>query len=140
VPSSSPIQLNTDFFNNFIPGIVSKYGSNKPVDLICTGQNNPVVTLNAPASGKTSGDLDGKLITSCAVDVRSEGVAVDLVIDLSLDAGIYEADWEIKGTVNTVSINSITAKNVTVTGPVDTSGLESTLNFVITLFLPTINQ
>jgi len=55
IPSSSPIKLDTTDLEGFVPGLVQKYGANKPVDLICRGLNNPIVNLSEPSSSHKSG-------------------------------------------------------------------------------------
>jgi len=69
-----------------VPGIVQKFGADKPIDLICQGLKNPIANLSEPTSAHKYGLLSANLSILCGLNVRGEGDAVKFDNEIKLEA------------------------------------------------------
>jgi len=133
IPSSSPIKLDTTSLNDIIPGLVSKYGSSKPCNLLCYASGQPSIKST---SGKIQGDVE------MACEVQVEGVYKVATFGNSIDfsASAVLNKWVVNAKLNKVEVNAIKITENNIGSNIDVDSLKTSLNFILKIAVPTIDQ
>jgi len=133
VPSSSPIKLDTTSLNDIIPGLVSKYGSSKPCNLLCYASGQPSIKST---SGKIQGDIE------MACEVQVEGVYKVATFGNSIDfsASAVLNKWVVNAKLNKVEVNAIKITENNIGSNINVDSLKASLNFILKIAVPTIDQ
>ena len=127
VPADSPLQLNTTVIDCFLPGIMSHYGKDKPIDVQYTlsklydfnaKENSPSMSFNA--------DIDVLFHVETGTNQRE--VAIDLTLSkLYFDFTAIIEGMALKPNIESASLGAIVIKSSTF-GDLDMTLLTDLLN------------
>ena len=136
VPSDSPISLDTTSLDILFPGIDQIYGSNLPVQLDCSADEN------IPYLGINSEGLVGHISGFCNVEVyTNQSWVLVLVMNtkVSFSGDISIQDYTVYPNITNAEFGNITITNSEI-ADINTIELEDLLNLILELSIPSINQ
>lgn len=140
VPKDFPIQLNTSSIGQFLPGLIQKYGENKPIDI--EYRLDKVGNFSVHQDDETF-SFDGSV--SVNFWVITEPGQKEKALDLSLNSNHFNAtvliptdSLNVTVNVKQVALGGITL-NYTSVGEIDLTLLADLLNDGINIGLPYLN-
>lgn len=135
LPNSFPFELTTTVIGILIPGLVDQYGLDKPVSLMCSFSNVPLIEFIE--NQEWSVQLRMSEMSGCDLLVEDETA---LVLDAMFvfETQVFLEDWKIKGEIWTLEVRNV---NV-VSSEIDVNGedVQSTVNTILDTYRNSVNN